>query len=142
MIDDTATDILDEKTTRPAPESGPRIKTLAAVAGERDDEREPDLVVEVDHFSDSCFFAPLTGDVDDGGLFVCTWRTLSVGDELTLSIVLPAGEARARGIVVFRRDPTEVAAPGYGVALELRGEVSAERVRDFCREREPLLYEV
>jgi hypothetical protein len=101
-----------------------------------------DLSVEVDDASESNFFAPLSGEVDEGGLFVCTWEVLEVGAELVLEIVLPEGAARARGIVLFQRDPSEASSPGYGIALELLDPEAAGLVRAFCERREPLFYDV
>ncbi len=136
-------------TTSRAPASGPRL-IVPLQQEERDteaydghaDAAPPDFSVEVDDDSDSCFFAPLSGDVDDGGLFLSTWQELAVGAEIVLEILLPDGAARVHGIVLFRRDASDASTPGYGVALELRDPEAVALVRAFCAHRPPLFYDV
>jgi uncharacterized protein (TIGR02266 family) len=142
---DLATEPSTLTSTTPSrpPESGARlIVPLQREEEDAEDDDRVDLRVEVHLDSDSCFFAGLSGDVDDGGLFVATWRELEVGAELRLEIVLPDGAARARGVVLFRREPSDESPPGVGIALEIRGEDDKGRVRAFCADREPLYYEL
>ncbi len=91
------------------------------------------------------FFTGFSGDLSDGGLFIATWDLLSVGEELTLSFVLPEGRRiRARARVSWVREPPrssdETHQPGMGVVFEDLGEADKAAVMRFIRVRAPLFF--
>lgn len=99
--------------------------------------------VSIDDDSESNFFAGLSGDpIDDGGVFIATWRPLAIGAEVELHLDLPSGDATLRGFVKWRRDASCGATPGYGVALDATDDETRARVEDFCAARAPLLIEI
>lgn len=111
-------------------------------AAERRSSARVALDVEVTLSSDSQFFAGLSGDVSEGGLFVQTYRPYAVGCRVMISFSLPAGEIRAPGTVRWVRPAADGAPPGLGIAFESL--TSAERacIEAFCRARPPLYHDV
>jgi uncharacterized protein (TIGR02266 family) len=100
------------------------------------------LEVEVTLTSDSQFFAGLTGDVSQGGLFVQTYKRYEVGCRVVVAFSLPGGEIRTAGIVRWIRPASDGTPPGFGIAFE--GLSSAERasIDAFCCARPPLYHDV
>ncbi len=101
------------------------------------------LEVEVGLSGDNTFFAGLSMDVADGGLFVATWQALPVGTPVELSFVLPGGHAvNAPGVVVFVIDEREDLPPGMGISLSGLTSQQLDAIRRFCRQRPPTYYDV
>jgi uncharacterized protein (TIGR02266 family) len=98
--------------------------------------------VEVDLESESHFFTGLTGDLSRGGIFIATYRPLAVDERLDLRFVLPNGSVEARGRVCWLRHATSELGPGAGVAFEDLSDESRATIEHFCREREPLYYDL
>jgi uncharacterized protein (TIGR02266 family) len=104
-------------------------------------ERVP-LETEVSLESDSQFFAGLSGDVSEGGIFVATWRTLPIGAHVTVQFLLPTGETvSATGVVRWTRASAGEVPPGLGIAFESVPEASLQQITSFCRFRPPLYHE-
>jgi uncharacterized protein (TIGR02266 family) len=100
------------------------------------------LETEVTLGSESQFFAGLSGDVSEGGIFISTYRALPVGQAVTISFRLPNGEAHAHGTVRWLRPPSDGTPPGLGIEFDVLTDEERELVREFCKERPPLYYEV
>jgi len=101
------------------------------------------LEVEVGLSGDNTFFAGLSMDVVDGGLFVATWQALPVGTLVEVSLVLPGGHAvTAPGVVVFVIDEREELPPGMGISLSDLTSLHLEAIRRFCKQRPPTYYDV
>ncbi len=100
------------------------------------------LELEVTLGSESQFFAGLSGDVSEGGIFVSTYRRLPVGERVSVSFTLPNGETKAIGTVRWVRPASDGAPPGLGISFDEIEGGGAELVRAFCKERPPLYYEV
>jgi uncharacterized protein (TIGR02266 family) len=92
--------------------------------------------------SESNFFAGLTRNLSNGGLFVATWRRLPVGTPVDVVLTLPDGPVRTQGRIRWVRDLTEVAAPGIGIMFDALSERDRQRIEAFCAERAPDYYEV
>ena len=124
---------------------GAVVHAITEPLGIRDDGRSHprvDLHVEIDLCSDSHFFSGLSGDVSEGGLFVQTYRPLSIGQEVDVSFDLDGRRVEARAVVRWRRERTAEAEPGFGLEFEgLEGEERA-LVHAFCERRAPLYYDV
>jgi uncharacterized protein (TIGR02266 family) len=99
------------------------------------------MEVEVGMASESQFFAGLSGDVSEGGIFVQTYQHLVIGDRVALSLELPGGPIEVLGVVQWSREPGPFGGPGVGVVLEKVSPGTEARIREFCRLRAPLYYE-
>lgn len=104
-------------------------------------ERSPeqfDLQFELDH--DSHFYAGLSQDVSEGGLFVATYHYVPVGTPLRLSLELRDGEhLEARGEVRWVREVVfGDLRPGIGVAFTELSPAARERIARICEQRPPL----
>ena len=99
--------------------------------------------MEVSLSSESQFFVGLTGDLSEGGLFVATWRRISVGAPVALALSLPDGPLLVRGYVRWVREQVDGGAtPGLGIAFESLSDVDRVRIEAFCTERAPLYCDV
>jgi uncharacterized protein (TIGR02266 family) len=96
------------------------------------------LRVEVNAVSESQFFAGLSGDVTEGGVFVQTHRRLPAGERVALVLVLPAGEIEALGVVDWLREADASTSPGAGVVFERLTASAQAQVKAFCESRPPL----
>ena len=78
------------------------------------------LEVDIGLHSATQFYAGLSNDISEGGLFVSTVRPLPVGSEMTISFVLPGGHTvTTRGRVAWLSTPRDdESTPGMGVRFE------------------------
>lgn len=98
--------------------------------------------VDVGFVSESHFYAGLSMDVSDGGLFVATYQLQPVGSDVAVTFVLPSGYAITTNAVVrWVREESEDASPGMGLAFELTGE-DRKQVCAFCDRRQPLFIDM
>ena len=109
--------------------------------------REPRRVCELElEFTDEThFYAGITQDLSQGGVFIATYRVFPVGSRLELGFHLPGGtEVRARGVVRWVRGEgaPEDERPGMGVAFTDLSDPALAAIADFCRERAPLYMEI
>lgn len=116
----------------------------AGVDGPADSRATPRVPMEVDVSltSESHFFVGLAGNLSEGGLFVATWRTLSVGAQVDIALSLPDGPLAARGEVRWVRQATEGVVPGVGVSFDDLGERDRARIEVFCAARAPWYYDL
>ena len=99
--------------------------------------------VEVTLLSDSMFFAGLSGDISEGGIFVSTYREVPVGRPVSVAFRLPNGQAMVRGVVRWTRPASEGGvSPGVGIEFEALEDSERDLIRDFCKDRPPLYYEL
>jgi uncharacterized protein (TIGR02266 family) len=111
---------------------------------ERRTDPQPRAVVhvEIGLFSESNFYAGLSYDVSEGGLFVSTHQPAATGSRLTLFFVLPSGRAlEIDGVVRWTRAPSDDAPPGMGVAFSRLSPEDLTAISEYCRHRAPLIYE-
>jgi uncharacterized protein (TIGR02266 family) len=98
--------------------------------------------VDVGFVSESNFYAGLSMDVSDGGLFVATYQLQPVGSDVAVTFVLPSGYAITTNAVVrWVREESDDASPGMGLAFELTGE-DRRQVCAFCDRRQPLFIDM
>lgn len=97
-----------------------------------------ELEFELDH--DSHFYAGLSQDISEGGLFVATYHYVPVGTPLRLTLELRDGERlEARGEVRWVREVVfGDLRPGIGVAFTELSPVARERITRMCEQRPPL----
>lgn len=109
--------------------------------------REPRRACELElEFTDEThFYAGITQDLSQGGVFIATYRVFPVGSRLELGFQLPDGtEVRARGVVRWVRaeGAPEAERPGMGVAFSELSESALTAIAAFCRDRAPLYMEI
>ncbi|MBX7194558.1 MAG: TIGR02266 family protein [Sandaracinaceae bacterium] len=113
-------------------------------ASDRRGQTRVDLEVDIGLHSASQFYAGLSNDISEGGIFVSTIRPLPVGSELEVSFVLPGGHTvTTRGRVAWLATPRdEDSRSGMGVRfvrLEPEHRAAIER---FLQYRPPMLHEL
>jgi uncharacterized protein (TIGR02266 family) len=116
-------------------------ETSTTASGERRSSERIALEVDVTLTSDSQFFAGLSGDVSQGGLFVQTYKRCEVGSQLLLEFTLPTGPVRTTGVVRWVRPGAEGMAPGMGVIFENLSDADRKRIQAFCKARPPLYHD-
>jgi uncharacterized protein (TIGR02266 family) len=101
------------------------------------------LEANVGATTESNFFVGFSGDISEGGVFVATYLTLSVGDRAQVLITLPGGfEKTIPGTVRFVRDPMDMESePGIGVRFDKLDDEARELILRFIRKRPPLFYD-
>ncbi len=105
--------------------------------------RRVSLEVDIHLSSDSHFFAGLSGDISEGGLFVSTYRPLAVGTPVDLEFSLPGGDhtVQAKGEVRWIREHSAVQSRGVGIAFDELSDEDRDEIHAFCAARPPLYYE-
>ncbi len=114
-------------------------------ANERRGARRMHLEAEVTLTSPSQFYAGLTFDVSEGGLFVATYQPLAIGEEVEVELTLPTTTVKAKGVVRWMRAPSDepdAPPPGAGIAFAGLPEDARAAIEELCRERPPLYHDV
>lgn len=93
-------------------------------------ERAP-LVVEVFLETDTQFFAGLSANVSEGGIFVQTYRKCDVGARVLMVFYLSGEPIAARGTVRWARAARDGQLGGLGIAFEGLPDEHRERIRRF-----------
>jgi uncharacterized protein (TIGR02266 family) len=121
--------------------------TWARAAGywRRAFQRTP-LAVEVSLHSEHNFYAGVTGDISEGGLFVSADDQPPVGMVVDIVLALPGSPVShsIRGVVRWVR-PADVCGtgiePGFGLAFtEISGDVLAA-IHNFAQQRDTILFD-
>lgn len=100
------------------------------------------LAVDVSLYSETHFFAGLSEDIGEGGLFVATHASVPRGSHVDLVFTLPTShEVRVRGIVRWTRGVDCETSPGIGIQFEALSSHDAAAVRAFLRHRPPLVWD-
>jgi len=96
--------------------------------------------IELEFTEESHFYAGLTQDISQGGVFIATYKLLPIGRRLMLNFDLPDGtHINANGEVRWLRDTASPSArPGMGIAFLDLPEESERAIAEFCKERPPL----
>jgi uncharacterized protein (TIGR02266 family) len=111
-------------------------------SGDRRSSPRANLAVEVSLTSDSQFYVGLAGDISEGGVFVSTYKPLPEGSRIAIEFTLPSGIIQAKGTVRWQRKASEGVTPGVGIAFEALSDEARTKIAEFCKEREPLYYDV
>lgn len=104
------------------------------------------IAVEVDFESDDNFYAGISSDISEGGLFVATQDIRPIGSSLDVSLMLPSeGRIQAQGRVRWIRESNpfvDRSAPsGMGIQFESLPPEASQAIRRFLGQRDPILYE-
>jgi uncharacterized protein (TIGR02266 family) len=123
----------------PAPE--PESSFEAAPGAEKRVAPRAPLEVDVSLYSESQFFAGLTEDVSEGGLFIATYETRPLGSHLDLALTLPTGYTiRTLGVVRWLRELSE-SSPGMGIQFAALSPADLAAIRTFIKHRPPMLWD-
>ena len=100
--------------------------------------------IQIEFTEETHFYAGLTQDISEGGVFIATYHLRPVGMRLDLSFVLPDGvEVQAAGVVRWLRDgTTDGLRPGMGVAFTNLKQESLESINKYCRARAPIYIDI
>lgn len=100
--------------------------------------------IQIEFTEETHFYAGLTQDISEGGVFIATYHLRPVGTRLELSFALPDGvEVHATGVVRWLRDgTTDGLRPGMGVAFTDLKQESLESINKYCRARAPLYMDI
>jgi uncharacterized protein (TIGR02266 family) len=108
----------------------------------RESARVP-CAIELEFGDDSHFFAGLSQDISEGGIFVATYERLPIGTGLTLSLEIHEGTVEVRGEVRWVRTGEEHdSRPGLGIAFTEVSPEAADRIARYCARRPPLYVDV
>lgn len=101
-------------------------------------------VLRVEFTEQTHFFAGLTQDISEGGLFVATYRVLPVGTAVVFGFELPDGaRITAHGEVRWVRPPgSSEERPGLGIAFTELSPEAMRQISAFCATRPPLYIEM
>ncbi len=142
LADDAESSSKQSAAARGAGEAGART-TEAPLPEEHRASRRVSLAVDIHLSSESHFFSGLSGDISEGGLFLSTYRALTVGTQVDVEFSLPGSEhpVQARGEVRWIREHSAEQPRGVGIAFEDLSDDDREEIHAFCSSRPPLYYE-
>jgi uncharacterized protein (TIGR02266 family) len=100
--------------------------------------------LELEFTEETHFYAGLTQDISEGGVFIATYHLFPVGTRLELSFQLPDGTLiKTCGRVRWLRgDAAQGERPGMGVAFGDLAEDALSAIARYCQERPPLYMEI
>jgi uncharacterized protein (TIGR02266 family) len=102
------------------------------------------LEANVGATTESNFFVGFSGEISEGGVFIATYTTLSVGAAVEVLVTLPGNyQFTVPGEVRFVRDPMDMdSEPGIGVGFESLPNEHRELILRFVRKRPPIFFDV
>ena len=102
------------------------------------------LEANVGATTESNFFVGFSGEISEGGVFIATYTTLSVGAAVEVLVTLPGNyQFTVPGEVRFVRDPMDMdSEPGIGVGFESLSNEHRELILRFVRKRPPIFFDV
>jgi uncharacterized protein (TIGR02266 family) len=128
-----------------APESQKAASENAATADQRREYQRHRIEIEIDVSSDHNFYAGITSDLSEGGVFVATHLERSVGTLVDLAFRLPGTDQplQAVGEVRWLRSYSESSdvPPGLGIRFVLLGPGAREAIQRFLAQRDPMFYD-
>lgn len=104
--------------------------------------RRQELQLDVSLYSDSNFYAGLTENISEGGVFVATHKLMQVGETVDLNITFPPDEqVRATGVVRWLREFNESSDANPGMGIQFVALDNQEPIEAFLKTRAPLFHE-
>jgi uncharacterized protein (TIGR02266 family) len=101
--------------------------------------------VKVSMNTESNFYAGITENISEGGIFIATYDNFPLGSTMDLTVSLPGQPpVQVKGVVRWVREHnqfTDDVSPGVGVAFTDLPEGTRNLIESFIRSRSPLLYE-
>lgn len=116
------------------------LPDAAATTSKLPASHRPLLEVEVSVVSDSNFYAGLSGDAAEGGLFYATYAQLLVGMDVEIDLQLPGHGASmyVAGRVAWIREHSDDEPRGVGIAFIDLTDAARAKIRAFTALRPPL----
>jgi len=104
------------------------------------------LEIEVDFFDETTFYNGFSENISAGGIFIATYKPVSLGTRISLSLTLPGEQTiEVTGTVRWVRDvrnPDESkASPGIGVQFEGLSAEAQRTIEEFVAQRPPMFYD-
>jgi uncharacterized protein (TIGR02266 family) len=126
-------------------EEAQKMASISWEGGERRSSPRVAVDVEVSMHTEHNFYAGLTRDLSEGGLFIATIEHLPVGTGLDLTVSLPGHTPiQARGQVRWVREYSQFNQdfhPGVGVQFVDLTDSDRGAIESFLAAREPILYD-
>ncbi len=107
--------------------------------------RRHQIEIEIDVTSDHNFYAGISFDLSEGGVFVATHLNRPIGTVIDLALRLPGCDTplhcvgEVRWVRAYREDSESP--PGLGVRFVLLEPGAREAIQAFLAERDPMFYE-
>jgi uncharacterized protein (TIGR02266 family) len=126
-----------QATPPPLPKADPN--------SQRREHRRHRMEIEIDVSSDHNFYAGITSDLSEGGVFVATHLERATGTMVDLAFRLP-GEAEPLQVVgevrwVRTYSESSDVPPGLGIRFVLLGPGARQAIQRFLAERDPMFYD-
>lgn len=141
--------------------NAPAFDVDFSILDELDRRRDPrfELSLAITLQGANNFYAGLSEDISDGGVFIATHVRLAVGTPVTIWITIPGSDAptRVSGTVRWVREPAaiakaenifggdrqlaEMAPPGMGVQFHNVSDTTRQAIRSFMTCRRPDFFE-
>ncbi len=129
----------------PAQAAAPAAPAPAAEAGPRAPAGATVIEAAFGAHSPTNFYKGLSGNdvIDDGGVFVATYRIPRIGQEIWLRVSMPGGyEFDARAEVKWTRESGSAdSPPGFGAQFREISQEGRQLVYRYVRNREPLFHD-
>lgn len=117
------------------------VQTAPPKSQRRTERHAIELPVEFDLETE--FYAGITRDISEGGVFIATYCIQPIGTIIGLAFELPCGtRIETRGTVRWIRDTAHTSRPGMGVAFTALSAESLAAIANFCRHNAPLYVEL
>jgi uncharacterized protein (TIGR02266 family) len=114
-----------------------------AQPSDRRERGRAEFTVDIGLHSTTQFFAGISGDLSEGGLFVATYIPQPIGTELSVSFVLPGGASISTPAIVawIRQGQDSGAEPGMGLRFFRLEDKERAAIERFLKIRPPMLYQ-
>lgn len=140
------------------PGSEDRAASIPILAEDRRRDARYALSLAITMKGDNNFYAGLSEDISEGGVFIATFHLLRIGTPVVLSFTLPNADEplTASGTVQWVRGPDATAAcenifgagrelpgvmPGIGVRFHDLDATTRRTIRDFMQQRRPVFFD-
>ncbi|MDB5216185.1 MAG: cell division protein FtsY [Myxococcaceae bacterium] len=141
---------------RPAPE--PRTPSIPILAEDRRRHPRYALSLSITMQGENNFYAGLSEDISEGGVFIATYHLLPIETPVVLSFTLPTSDEPLSvfGTVAWVRGPDATARsedmfgagrelpgvmPGIGVRFHGLDAATRQTIRDFMQRRSPVFFD-
>jgi uncharacterized protein (TIGR02266 family) len=140
------------------PETEDHVTSIPILAEDRRRHARYALSLAITMHGDNNFYAGLSEDISEGGVFIATFRLLPLGTPVVLSFTLPHADEpiTVHGVVQWLRGPEATAAdgnmfgggrevpgimPGIGVRFHDLDAATRKVIRDFMEQRSPVFFD-
>jgi uncharacterized protein (TIGR02266 family) len=143
---------------RPGSDAEKTANSIPILAEDRRQDPRYALRLAITMHGDNNFYAGLSEDISEGGIFIATFHFLRIGTPVVLAFSLPNAETpiTANGTVQWVRGPDATAAhdnifgggrelpgivPGMGIQFHGLDAATRKTIRDFMHYRRPVFFD-